>query len=54
MRQDGGGRTDASPFEVAARGLRNLGFRVPEVRRALAVVREKLDPSVTSIETILR
>ena len=54
LRQEKCGRTDASPFEVAARGLRNLGFREPEVRRALAVVRERLEPSVTSIEIILR
>ncbi len=54
LRQEKRERTDASPFEVAARGLRNLGFREPEVRRALAVVRKKLGPSVTSVEIILR
>lgn len=42
-----------SMFEVAARGLRDLGFRESDIRRALAIVRAKLEPSA-SIQTILR
>jgi Holliday junction resolvasome RuvABC DNA-binding subunit len=43
-----------SAFESAARGLRNLGFREPEVRRALAAVRATLDPAAASTEAVLR
>ena len=35
----------APSFEAAARGLRNLGFRDTDVRRALATVRARLAPS---------
>lgn len=54
LRQQECGAADASAFETAARGLRNLGFREPEVRRALAAVRAKLDPAAASTEAVLR
>ena len=40
-------------FETAERGLRNLGFRDGEVRRALEALRAKLGPSA-SPDAILR
>ena len=40
-------------FDIAARGLRSLGFRDGEVRRALAILETRLDEQVT-VETILR
>ena len=40
-------------FETAAKALRGLGFREPEVRRALAVLEATLGPDVR-IETIIR
>jgi 5-methylcytosine-specific restriction endonuclease McrA len=42
------------PFESAANALRSMGFREPEVRRALATIETKLDAKATSIETIVR
>ena len=46
--------TAASPlFETAEKALRLLGFREPEVRRALDTLETKLDAE-TSLETIIR
>ncbi len=40
-------------FETAARGLRSLGFRAPEVRDVIARLTTSLDPGA-SAETIIR
>ena len=42
-----------SSFEAAARGLRSLGFREPEVRAAMARLETMLDPAA-SAELVLR
>jgi 5-methylcytosine-specific restriction endonuclease McrA len=41
-------------FESADRALRSLGFREPEVRRALATLQAKVDAAAMPIETLLR
>jgi hypothetical protein len=41
-------------FETAARALCSLGFRDPEVRRALVLLETKLDIQAAGIDTILR
>jgi hypothetical protein len=41
-------------FETAARALCSLGFREPEVRRALVLLETKLDIQAAGIDTILR
>ena len=41
-------------LDTVARGLRSLGFREPDVRRALAILETKLDTAATPIETLLR
>ena len=41
-------------FDTVARALRTMGFREPELRRALAILETKLDAEATPIETILR
>ena len=41
-------------FETAARGLRSLGFREPEARRALETLATKPDMQAAPVETILR
>jgi len=43
----------APSFEAAARGLRSLGFREPEVREVITRLTTNLDPDA-SIETIVR
>jgi len=43
----------APSFETAARGLRSLGFREPEVRQVIARLATSLDPG-TSVATIIR
>ena len=42
------------PIETLARALCSLGFREPEVRRALAAVESKRDVEAAPIETLLR
>jgi len=44
----------AASFETAARGLRSLGFREPEARRALETLATKRDMEAAPVETILR
>ena len=46
-------QTPAS-FETAARGLRAMGFREPEARRALETLATKRDMEGAPVETILR
>jgi hypothetical protein len=41
-------------LETAARALCSLGFREPEVRRALALLETKLDLQAAGVDTILR
>ena len=41
-------------FETAARGLRSMGFRDPEARRALETLATKRDMAAAPVETILR
>lgn len=53
LRQRKCGPADASTFDIADRALRSLGFKEAEIRRALAIVRAKLD-ATASIETIIR
>ncbi|OJY23742.1 MAG: hypothetical protein BGO98_17485 [Myxococcales bacterium 68-20] len=44
----------AASFEIAARGLRSMGFREPEARRALETLATKPDIDGAPVETILR
>ena len=58
VRQRKYGRSSAPPaappsFDVAARGLRTLGFREPEVRAVMARLQTTLDPALPT-EAILR
>jgi len=41
-------------FETAARGLRSMGFREPEARRALETLATNHDMQAAPVETILR
>ena len=41
-------------FETAARGLRSLGFREPDARRALETLATKRDMEGAPVETLLR
>ena len=41
-------------FEIATRGLRSLGFREPEARRALETLATKPDMQAATVEAILR
>jgi hypothetical protein len=41
-------------FDAAAYGLKRMGIREPDVKRALATVRASLEPSKASIEAIVR
>ena len=45
---------EGAPFETAARGLKNMGFRDAEVRGILAELEKTLDSSAASVERILR
>ena len=49
-------RTVPSPdsFETAVRGLRSLGFREPEARRALETLAAKREMVSAPLETLLR
>ena len=42
------------PIEILTRALRSLGFREPEVRRAIAAIDSKHDIEATPVETLLR
>ncbi len=44
----------SASFETAARGLRSMGFREPEARRALETLATKGDMKAATVETILR
>ncbi len=46
--------TTTASFETVARGLRSLGFREPEARRALETLAAKRDMDAAPVETILR
>lgn len=41
-------------FDTADGALRSLGFRAPEVRRALATLQATVDAAVMPVETVLR
>ena len=41
-------------FETAGRALRTLGFREPEVKRALATLATKVEARTATIETVIR
>jgi 5-methylcytosine-specific restriction endonuclease McrA len=45
---------EATPFAIAARGLKNLGFRDADVRRVLAALEANLDGASAPVETIVR
>ncbi len=47
------GAAQTPSFETAARGLRSLGFREPEVREVITRLATSLDPG-TSVETIVK
>ncbi|MBN9159580.1 MAG: hypothetical protein J0I07_01345, partial [Myxococcales bacterium] len=44
----------STSFEIAARGLRSLGFREPEARRALDTLATMREMEGAPIETLLR
>ena len=41
-------------FEIATRGLRSLGFREPEARRALETLATKPEMQAATVEMVLR
>jgi 5-methylcytosine-specific restriction endonuclease McrA len=47
-------RTSAKTFETAASALRNMGFRAPEVRCAIATLERRLGPEDASLEAVVR
>ena len=53
-RKYGAAAAPTGSFEVAAKGLRSMGFREAEVSRAIAMLASKLDHNGAPIETIIR
>ena len=54
LRRDKCPRPTPASFETAARGLRSLGFREPEARRALETLATKREMQAAPVESILR